>query len=138
MYLVDTNIISESRKKTKANIGVKSFFKQAIKENHALFISVITVGELRRGVDLIHHRGDIRQAKLLEKWLGTLINEYNNYILGIDEDIAQLWGRLRVPHAENALDKFITATALIHNLTVVTRNEKDFAKTGVKIFNPYT
>ena len=138
MYLVDTNVISESRKKAKANNGVKAFFKQAVKEDQPLFISVITLGELRRGVDLIRHRSDTRQANLLEKWLDNLLTDYSDYILNIDEDIAQLWGRLRVPHPENALDKLIAATALIHDLTVVTRNEKDFVKTGVKVINPYT
>jgi len=135
MFLIDTNVISESRKKLKANSGVKSFFKQA---NQTLFISVITIGELRRGVELIRHRGDTRQANLLAKWLNTLTSNYSSNILAIDEDIAQLWGHLRVPHPENALDKLITATALIHDLTVVTRNEKDFFKTGVKVINPFT
>ena len=138
MFLVDTNVISESRKKEKANKGVKAFFRQAAKEEQSLFISVITLGELRRGVDLIRHRGDTRQANLLEKWLYKLISDYSDCILNIDEDIAQLWGRLRAPHPENALDKQIAATAMIHDLTVVTRNEKDFVKTGVKVINPYT
>lgn len=138
MYLVDTNVISESRKKAKTNKGVKAFFKQVTEEDQPLFISVITLGELRRGVDLIRHRGDTRQANLLEKWLDNLLSNYSDYILNIDTDIAQLWGRLRVPHPENALDKQIAATAIIHDLTVVTRNEKDFVKTGVKVINPYT
>lgn len=138
MFLVDTNVISEARKRAKANKGVQEFFKRAAKEQHAIFISVITVGELRRGVELIRHRGDTRQANLLEKWLTTVLDEYQDYILDIDYDVAQMWGRLRAPHAENALDKFIAATALIHNLTVVTRNDKDFAKSGIKILNPFT
>ena len=136
--MVDTNVISESRKKAKTNKGVKAFFKQVTEEDQPLFISVITLGELRRGVDLIRHRGDTRQANLLEKWLDNLLSNYSDYILNIDTDIAQLWGRLRVPHPENALDKQIAATAIIHDLTVVTRNEKDFVKTGVKAINPYT
>jgi len=138
VYLIDTNVISESRRKLKANSGVKLFFKQAIQTNQALFVSVITIGELRRGVELIRHQGDTKQANLLAKWLNTLTSNYSSNILGIDEDIAQLWGHLRVPHPENALDKLITATALIHDLTVVTRNEKDFFKTGVKVINPFT
>jgi toxin FitB len=58
--------------------------------------------------------------------------------LDMDTDIAQLWGRLRVPHPENALAKQIAATALIHDLTVVTRNQADFRTTGVRVFNPFT
>lgn len=138
MYLVDTNVISEVRKRSKANKGVRSFFKRVIKEQSRLYISVITVGELRRGVELIRHRGDTRQANQLEKWLDTLLAEYQDHILDINQDIAQLWGRLRVPNPENALDKQIAATALIYDLTVVTRNHKDFSTTGVQLLNPFT
>jgi len=137
MYLVDTNVISEARKKSKANKGVRAFFKQAIENETPMFISVVTVGELRRGVELIRHRGDTRQANQLEKWLETLLVEYKDSILDINQDIAQLWGRLRVPHPENALDKQIAATALIYDLTVVTRNHNDFSKTGVRLLNPF-
>jgi len=138
MYLVDTNVISEARKKSKANKGVRAFFKQVIEDESRLFISVVTVGELRRGVELIRYRGDVRQANQLEKWLDALMAEYQDHILDINQDIAQLWGRLRVPHPENALDKQIAATALIYELTVVTRNHKDFVKTGVRVLNPFT
>lgn len=138
MYLVDTNVISEARKKSKANTGVRAFFKQAIKDETRIFISVVTVGELRRGVESIRYRGDVRQANQLEKWLENLMAEYQDHILDINQDIAQLWGRLRASHPENALDKQIAATALIYELTVVTRNYKDFVKTGVRVLNPFT
>ena len=138
MYLVDTNVISEARKKSKANTGVRAFFKQAIKDETRIFISVVTVGELRRGVESIRYRGDVRQTNQLEKWLENLMDEYQDHILDINQDIAQLWGRLRAPHPENALDKQIAATALIYELTVVTRNHKDFVKTGVRALNPFT
>jgi hypothetical protein len=137
MYLVDTNVISEVRKKSKANKGVRAFFKQAIVDEVQMFVSVVTVGELRRGVELIRYRGDVRQANQLEKWLEALLTEYQDHILDINQDIAQLWGRLRVPHPENTLDKQIAATALIYELTVVTRNHKDFVKTGVHVLNPF-
>jgi len=138
MYLVDTNVISEARKKSKANKGVRAFFKQTIEDKTQMFISVVTVGELRRGVELIRYRADVRQAKQLETWLEALLTEYQDHILDINQDIAQLWGRLRVPHPENALDKQIASTALIYELTVVTRNHKDFVKTGVSVLNPFT
>jgi toxin FitB len=137
MYLVDTNVISEARKKSKADKGVRAFFKQAIKDGAQVFVSVVTVGELRRGVELIRRRGDVRQAKKLESWLEELLVEYKDYILDINQDIGQLWGKLRVPRPEDALDKQIAATALIYDLTVVTRNHKDFSNTGVRLLNPF-
>jgi len=138
MYLVDTNIISEARKKTKANKGVRGFFKHVVDDNVPCFMSVITVGELRRGVELIRTRGDTRQANLIEKWFVSILEDYTDFILPIDEEIAQLWGHLRAPNPENALDKLIAATALIHDLTVVSRNLKDFKKTGVRVIDPFT
>ena len=137
MYLIDTNVVSESRKRSKADSGVRAFFTQVAKEDARVFMSVVTVGELRRGVELIRHRGDRRQATQLEKWLDQLLQVYEDRVLDITTDIAQLWGRLRVPHPENALDKQIAATALIYDLTVVTRNHKDFSKTGVRLLNPF-
>jgi hypothetical protein len=86
----------------------------------------------------MRHRGDTPQANRLERWLLRLLQRYEDYILDIDSDIAQLWGRLRVPHYENALDKLIAATALLHDLTVVTRNGDDFSKTGVRVLNPFS
>jgi hypothetical protein len=138
MYLLDTNIVSEIRRRRRANPGVREFFKRVAADHAPVFLSVVTVGELRRGIELIRHRGDTPQANRLEKWLVHLLQGYADYILDIDTDIAQLWGRLRVPHYENALDKLIAATALIHSLTVVTRNHDDFAKTGARVLNPFS
>jgi hypothetical protein len=138
MYLVDTNVISENRKGRRANAGVRDFFKRVAADQPPVFLSVVTVGELRRGVELIRHREDTPQANRLDRWLARLLERYEDYILDIDSDVAQLWGRLRVPHYENALDKLIAATALIHDLTVVTRNRDDFATTGVRVLNPFS
>jgi len=138
VYLVDTNVISEVRKRLKANHGVRDFFRKSIEDETPLFLSVVTVGELRRGVELVRYRSDVRQANQLDTWLDALLAEYQDYILGINQDIAQLWGKLRVPHPENAIDKQIAATALVYDLTVVTRNHKDFVKTGVRVLNPFT
>jgi len=137
MYLIDTNVISELRKKQKANPGVRAFFKKAVEDDSPLFLSVVTLGELRRGVELVRYRGDLPQALQLEQWLDGLLDGYQDYILGINHDIAQLWGKLRVPYPENAIDKQIAATALIYDLTVVTRNQRDFVKTGVRVLNPF-
>ncbi len=137
MYLVDTDVISEIRKRGKANKGVAKFFRQAATVDAALYLSAVTVGELRRGVELIRHRGDFAQAQLLDAWLALILSEYHDHILPLDDAAAQVWGRLRVPHPENALDKQIAATALIHDLTLVTRNEKHYAGAGAKLLNPF-
>lgn len=138
MYLIDINVISELRKKGKANPGVKQFFEQSAKQETPLFISVITVGELRRGVELIRHRGDQEQAQALEAWLRNVVDEYTDCILDFTETESQVWGRLRVPHHEHAIDKQIAATALVCGLTLVTRNVSDFAGTGILLLDPFT
>jgi toxin FitB len=137
MYLVDTDVISETRKADTANGGVLEFFATAARENAPLYISVITVGELRRGVETIRHRGDPTQAARLERWLRRVSGDYGDSILPFDEDAAHVWGWLRVPRPENALDKQIAATALIYDLTLVTRNVAHYEGTGVRLINPF-
>lgn len=137
MYLIDTNVLSEQRKKTKANPGVQRFFQRIVDQKSRVYISVITLGELRRGVERIRHRGDRGQAKRLEAWLQTTLDHYGEHILDFTATESQVWGCLRVPNHENALDKQIAATALTYDLTLITRNVKDFAGTGVRLLNPF-
>lgn len=138
MFLIDTNVLSELRKKKKANVGVRRFFDTVDIDQTPLYISVITVGELQRGISLLTHRQDFKQALQLTHWLDTILSEYYDFLLEINADITRVWGRLRVPHPENALDKLIAASALVYGLTVVTRNEKDFVGTGVPTLNPWS
>ena len=137
MFLIDTDVISELRKGTKANDGVQNFFAAAEQNEHALYLSVVTVGELRRGVELVRHRKDVRQANRLEKWLENILAEFEEHILEFGQEEAQVWGRLRVPHPENALDKQIAAIALTYALKLVTRNTQHFEKLGVDVINPF-
>jgi predicted nucleic acid-binding protein len=137
VFLVDTDVISEARKGDKANAGVREFFKNASRNGIALYLSAITIGELRQGVEMIRHRGDSAQSARLERWLDRLTVDYADAILPLDLEAAQIWGRLRAPHPENPLDKQIAATALIHGLTVVTRNTDHYRPTGVPMVNPF-
>ncbi len=138
LYLVDTVVISEARKGSAANAGVRAFFRKAIRDDAALYLCAITIGEIRQGVEKLRHRGDVPQANRLERWLVVTMGEFAGRVLSFDAEIAHIWGRLRVPHPENPLDKQIAATALLHGLIVVTRNTDDFATTGVQLLNPFT
>ena len=135
MYLVDTNVISEARKDAKANPGVRKFFQTT--DAADIYLSVQTIGEIRRGLENIRHRGDLPQTGKFEKWLDLIVSDYADKILAFDEECAQIWGRLMSPHPEHPIVKQIAAIALIHDLTVVTRNVDDFRGTGVKLKNPF-
>ena len=138
MYLVDTDVISEARKGDRSNAGVRAFFSQASEEGAELYLSAVTIGELRQGVERIRHRGDKSQAHRLEQWLLRVTSEYADRILPLDEETAQVWGRLRVPNPENPLDKQIAATALIHDLVVISRNVAHYEPTGARVMSPFT
>jgi predicted nucleic acid-binding protein len=138
MYLIDTNVISELRKNTRANPGVLDFFDQLQRSPNKSYLSVITMGELRRGIELCRYRGDKHQAKVLEQWLNTLVEDFSATILPFTLECAQVWGYLTVPDPAHILDKQIAATALVFDLTLVTRNESDFLGTGVRLHNPFT
>lgn len=137
MYLIDTPVISEARKGQKANDGVKKFFEEVMLREQPVYLSVVTIGELRQGIELIKYRGDGKQAAILESWLNMLLAEYNDYLLDFDRDTAQVWGKLRVQYLGNILSGQIAATALIHDLTIVTRNTDDFKACGVKLYDPF-
>jgi toxin FitB len=137
MYLADTNVVSETKKKDRANEGVRAFFDRADRDQRSVLLSVVTVAELRQGVFRLRHKGDCRQANAVEGWVDDVLRQYEQRILAVNRDISELWARLRVPQSEPALDKLIAATAIFHGLTVVTRNVKDFEPTGVGIVNPF-
>ena len=138
MYLVDTDVISEARKGSQGNPGVRAFFARASQEGAELYLSAVTIGELRQGVERIRHRGDRAQAQKLEEWLLRVTSAYADRILPLDEETAHIWGRLRVPNPENPLDKQIAATALFHDLEVISRNVAHYGPTGVRVRNPFS
>jgi len=137
MFLVDTKVISEVRKRKRADPGVVAFWAEAARNDTTIFLASVTIGELRRGVELIRYRGDQQQAGILEQWLEQVLIDYGDRVLSLDCDAAQVWGHLRVPNPQHGIDKQIAAIALLHNLTVVTRNTTDFAGCGLTLRNPF-
>jgi predicted nucleic acid-binding protein len=138
MYLVDTDVLSEIRKDTRANAGVRELFVDAEKSGTPLFLSVITIGEIRCGVARIRHRGDEEQAVRLERWLHSILQKFDERILPFDVDSAQTWGQLRGTHPGNPIDKQIAATALVHGLTVITGNTAHYVRTGATLRDPFS
>lgn len=133
-FLLDTNIVSELRKGRRANSGVVDWFASVPPED--LFLSVLVAGELRQGVERLRLR-DPAQAQRLERWLTELVSDYASRFLVVDAEVAALWGRLNVPDPIAAIDGLLAATALVHGLTLVTRNVRDVERTGVSTLNPF-
>jgi predicted nucleic acid-binding protein len=133
MYLLDTMVLSELRKK-KCDSGVIEWLSD--KADQELFISVVSVGEITKGIAQQDKR-DQAFAKKLRQWLDKLLLVYSERILPVDISIARRWGELSVLAQNSGVDILLAATALEHNLTVVTRNEKHFVTLGVKIINPW-
>ncbi len=135
MFLIDTNVISEARKGDKADPGVQSFLQATGEED--IYLAVQTLGELRQGVERVRARGDLPQARILESWLDSILRTYADRVLDFDRECAEVWGKLMSPHPQNPIDKQIAAIALIHDLTIVTRNTDDFEASGAALMNPF-
>jgi len=101
-----------------------------------LYLSVLVLGEIRHGIELLRRR-DTLQAEKLEKWLLMVIDTAGARILPIDVAVSDCWGRLGVPNPVSVIDGLLAATALHYNLILVTRNTKDMKDTGVKLLNPF-
>ncbi|MFL6263832.1 MAG: type II toxin-antitoxin system VapC family toxin [Thermoanaerobaculia bacterium] len=134
-YLVDTNVISELRKGRRCNPGVASWFAGV--SSGDIYLSVLTLGEIRKGIENIRRR-DKPAAEVLEAWFQELGDSLADRILPVDQAIAEQWGRFNVPDPLPVLDSLLAATALVHGLTLVTRNLKDVERTGVDCLNPFS
>jgi len=134
-FLLDTNVLSEPRKGTRCDPGVRDWMEHVVAEE--LFVSVMVLGEIRRGIERIRMR-DQQQARALERWLQSLATEFTDRILPVDERVADQWGRLGLRQPAPLLDAFLAATALVHDLTVVSRDEDGFRNTGARFLNPFS
>ena len=134
-YLLDTNVISELRKGKRCDPRLAEWFAGVAE--YDIFLSVLTIGELRKGIERIQRR-DQKSASALNRWLGRLIDSFQDKILPVDRAIAEEWGRMNVPDPLPVIDSLLAATAKHHDLEVVTRNVKDIAPTGVNCLNPFT
>jgi predicted nucleic acid-binding protein len=133
MYLLDTNVLSELRK-PRGHEGVRRWFAGAPDES--LHLSALVLGEIRHGIELKRRR-DPAAAAALDRWLSGLERRFRDRILPVDAAVADAWGRLGVPDPVPVVDGLLAATALVHGMTLVTRNTADLARTGVSLLDPW-
>lgn len=133
-WLLDTNVLSELRKGPRAAPSVLDWFSTT--NESGLFTSALVLGEARRGVEAIRRR-DAVAALALEQWLLRLRETFADRVLPVDERVADRWGALSVPDPLPAVDGLLAATALVHDLTLVTRNVRDVTRTGVRLLDPF-
>ncbi|MCC2646144.1 MAG: vapC3 [Rickettsiaceae bacterium] len=133
-YLLDTNIISELRKK-QPNSHLLDWFHTTEKEQ--LFISCLTLGEIKQGIVKLEKK-DNEQAFVISKWLNMIQNSFSSRILRINIESSLIWGKFMAMDTTNPIDALIAAQAYQHNLTMVTRNLKHISKLPVRSFNPFS
>ncbi len=132
-YLLDTNVVSELRKRAP-DPHVLAWY--ATVSSAELFLSVLTLGEIRLGIEKMR-RKDKAQADLLEQWLRGLHVAYQDHLIDVDADIAEAWGRLNVPDPLPVIDGLLAATAKVRGWTLVTRNTADLQHSSVALLNPF-
>ena len=133
-WLVDTNIISEIRKGSRCHPVVAAWWASV--EDRELFLSVLTLGEIRRGIEGVRHR-DPAKAAVLERWLRDVADAFGSRIIGIDLAVAEAWGRMSAARSVPVTDALLAATAQVHDLVLVTRNTADVGGLGVRTLNPF-
>jgi predicted nucleic acid-binding protein len=132
-YLLDTNVLSEVRK-PHADSNVRRWFERV--RSDELFLSVLVLGEVRQGVERLKRR-DAAQAAVFERWLEGLRRYYRERILPVDEAVVDVWGHINALDPLPVIDGLLASTALVHKLTLVTRNTRDVLRSGVVILNPF-
>jgi len=134
-YLLDTNVLSEWSK-PRPDPGVIDWFGTAAPDE--LYLSVVTIGEIRRGIALLQLRGAHRKAAAFESWLAATGELFADRLVPVSVEIAQEWGAIAAANSVPMADGLIGATARVYGWTVVTRNVKDIEPTGARVLNPYT
>ena len=134
-FLIDTNVLSELRKGERANAHVRRWFSAV--QDEEIFLSVLTIGELRSGIDSIQRR-DPQSAAALGRWLCTTIDAFSERILDVTTPVAEEWGRMNVPDPLPVVDGLLAATAKVHGLSVATKNTRDIVRAGVPCVNPFS
>ena len=135
MYLLDTNVVSELRKRDRCDENVAAWYAGI--PDDELFVSVLALGEIRKGIELVRDR-DPGQAEGLEDWLRYVQQNYEGRILSIDADISDTWGQMHYIRNVAVVDGLLAATAKVHGLTLVTRNIQHVEGLGVNLFNPFS
>jgi predicted nucleic acid-binding protein len=133
-YLIDTNIISEVRKAERCNTKVSAWYETV--RDGDLYLSVLVLGEIRRGIELARAR-DRAKALALEAWLVAVGDAFTERILPVDRDVADEWGRMAALRPIPTIDGLLAATAKVHQMTLVTRNESDVTGLGATVLNPF-
>jgi toxin FitB len=133
-YLIDTNIISEIRKDTRCDRRVAAWYAAVAEDD--LYLSVLVVGEIRKGVELVRRR-DPAKAQVLKRWLGEIDAAFGDRILPIDRAVTDEWGRIGALRPVPVVDGLLAATAKVHRMTLVTRKDYDVAGLGAEVLNPF-
>jgi hypothetical protein len=133
-YLLDTNVVSELRKRERGDAGVVRWARTV--STQELYTSVLVIGELRRGIAL-KRRNDAVQAEALAQWLERVRREFGVRVLPIDERIADVWSGMGIPDRLPVVDALLAATSIVHGLTMVTRDVADVTRAGAKVLNPF-
>jgi predicted nucleic acid-binding protein len=134
-FLLDTNIISEIRKRDRADARVARWAAKIPAKD--IGTSVFVLAEIRRGIEL-KRRSDREQAAALDRWFLEMRHALDDRVIPVDEAVADAWARLNLPHPLPFIDGLLAATAQVHSLIVVTRNTRDMARTGVPLLDPFT